>query len=633
MQDTKRPESFFRRLLWNNSGVLCLATLITLPIILGVAIGYLIVLAFVTSYQKITGKKSREEKESEAAKKIRIVLAQDLLDTAFTKPEELPGQKPKFLRPLQRCGSASDAILSSDESESESELETEDESIEPNDERNLTGDRIEKDDFQRKTEVCGAVDVAEHARSQITSQLNYVDDDAHSGVTTDVIGSDVIDYNSPRTASASSGRYSTASEMVESDGRDSCGNDTPALDTHNYADPEENTQDYNTHSHKILAQNSCGHEISGKSVPDAGKTRINESGFFEENTIVNSMELVNIHKNETTAPAKHSIILDVGHNAANTPSTCESSAATVKCPTAQSDYSRQTTISSHHIEIPPSLGKLKYSVCYMQEKNELQVSIIKAIDLFHEISDSPPSSFVKVSLLPQRFCWQKTKIIQATINPVFNETFVISGFSHERFSNYTLLISVVNAVTPRVGFYGDHVIGEVYVPLSYVARYSFSQEKVFCQWADLKPKIAELANGTKCGKINLALCYRPISGRLIVTVKKGKELECESKEKFDPYVKLALYCGGSRVGRATTRVKRKVTNPAFNEKFNFDLNADRIAYTTIVVKVMNSIDSTKSSCAGVTILGYESSGNGQEHWLCMMKCLSKHVDAWHTLYT
>lgn len=102
---------------------------------------------------------------------------------------------------------------------------------------------------------------------------------------------------------------------------------------------------------------------------------------------------------------------------------------------------------------------------------------------------------------------------------------------------------------------------------------------------------------------------------------------------IDSYVKLALYCGGSRVGRGNTRVKRKVTSPVFNEKFNFDLTADQIAYTTIVVKVMNNIDSTKSSCAGATVIGYESSENGQEHWLCMMKCLSKHVDAWHNLYS
>lgn len=102
---------------------------------------------------------------------------------------------------------------------------------------------------------------------------------------------------------------------------------------------------------------------------------------------------------------------------------------------------------------------------------------------------------------------------------------------------------------------------------------------------------------------------------------------------IDSYVKLALYCGGSRVDRGSTRVKRKISSPVFNEKFNFDLRADQIAYTTIVVKVMKSIDSNKSTCIGATVIGYESSENGQEHWMCMMKCLSKHVEAWHNLYT
>lgn len=94
-------------------------------------------------------------------------------------------------------------------------------------------------------------------------------------------------------------------------------------------------------------------------------------------------------------------------------------------------------------------------------------------------------------------------------------------------------------------------------------------------------------------------------------------------------MKLALYCGGARVGRGTTRLKRKVTCPVFNERFNFDLNADQISYTTIVLKM---IDNTTSSCCGVTVIGHESFGNGQEHWIHMMKCLSKHVDVWHDLY-
>jgi hypothetical protein len=442
-----------------------------------VAIGYLIVLAFVTSYRKITGKKSREEKESEAAKKIRIVLGHDLLDTAFTKPEELPGQKPKFVRPLPRYGSVNDAELSSDGNESESEMETEDESLEHVDEENLS--ESEKDDLDKKVEACVAVEVSGQPRPQEKCE----DDVTHDDVTNDVTDSGVIGYDSSRTTSASSGRYSTASEMSTGDGRDSRANDTPALDTQNYERPGCNTQ-----SHKILV-----HESLDKSIPDVAKTTINESGFFEDSTVAHSVEVVN--NLETEKIEKHPRILEDGNNTVKTPPTYEDKPR-VKSSPLQHDCRRKTSTSSYHIEIPPPLGKLKYSVCYMQERNELQVSIIKAVNLFHEMNGCPPSTFVKVSLLPQRFCWQKTKIIQATSTPVFNETFVISGFSRERFSNYTLLISVVNEVAPRQRLYADRVIGELYVPLSHVAKHSSNQEKVFCQWEELKPKITEVGSIT-----------------------------------------------------------------------------------------------------------------------------------------
>ena len=507
--DSERSESFVRRLLWKNSGVLCLVTLVTLPIILGVAIGYLIILAFVTSYRKITGKKSREEKESEAAKKIRIVLGHDLLDTAFTKPEELPGQKPRFVRPLPRYGSVNDSIISSDGSESESETETEDDSIDQLDERNLTENRSENKDLHNKMEACVDVEALEQSRSQSFPEQRSRDD-----VTNDVTDSDVIDNADSRTTSASSGHYSTASEMVESDGRDSTG--VAILDP-----PGENTRNYDVHEHdnqldKTPAKTTTGNKLLIKSASDVAEATVNESGFFEESVLaVHSLKEVSDLLTDKTAPMKHcgtlsnqaqtnqkalakqSRISDSSIQAVKTVSTVNSvykDSGSRKNTAISNDCSPVTQRSGHFLEISPSVGKLKYTVYYMREKNELQVTIIKAINLFHAKSERSPSSFVKVSLLPQRFCWQKTKIIEETQHPVFNETFVISGFSHERFSNYTLLISVVNAVTSMQGFYGDHVIGELYVPLSHVAKYSSNQEKVFSQWAELKPKIAEVCS-------------------------------------------------------------------------------------------------------------------------------------------
>lgn len=476
--DSEQPESFLRRLLWKNSGFLCLATLITLPIILGVAIGYVIVVAFVTSYRKITGKKSREEKANEAAKKIRIVLGQDLLDTAFTKPEELPGQKPKFVRPPPRYGSVKDNILSDDASESESE--TDDESIEQMDERLFMENSSEKEDLHKKMEARVDVEECEHLPPQAVPER-------HSS--NDVTGADVIDGS--RTTSASSGNYSTASEMT---GRDSRETNTSALDTRNVYTPDENYQEYDASLHNALGQNGCERETLSKTIPDVARPTIPEKGFSEE--IMPAVHSVSpVSSLDQTSPAINSIIHD-SSSQTEKPTPAVHSAIKDSGIKKIPPIEHESKTFSHNIEIPPVLGKLKYSVHYIRERNELQVTITKAINLFSSDNDTPPSSFVKVSLLPQRFCWQKTKIVKGTTHPVFNETFVISGFSHERFSNYTLLISAVNAASSWQGFYGDHVIGEVYVPLYHVAKYSSNQDKVFSRWADLKPKITEVSATT-----------------------------------------------------------------------------------------------------------------------------------------
>ena len=447
----------------------------------------------------MTGKKSREEKENEASKKIRIVLGQDLLDTAFTKPEELPGQRPKFLRPLPKYGSVNDEVLSSDGSESDSETETEDESIDVLDEKSLTEIHREKEDIHEKVEAFVEIEIPDEPRSQAVSVEESQDDVIAHDVTNDERESDVIDDEECRTTSASSGHYSTASEMVDSDGRESRGFITPTLDTRSSDTTGESTQEHDTLNKKT--PRSFGPEILEKSVPDVADSTVNESGYFEENmSLDHSKNQATDVLDDKTAQTKHpghDLVQpgnDSGHPFPRNEPAIHSvykNNAPVKI-TPSHDCNPTTKSSSCHEESLTSLGKLKYSVQYMRGKNELQVTITKAVNLFHENKDVPLNSFVKVSLLPQRFCWQKTKTIQETKDPVFNETFVISGFSHERFSHYTLLISVVNAAAPWQGFYGDHVIGELYVPLSHVAKYSSNQQKVFTQWAELKPKLTEV---------------------------------------------------------------------------------------------------------------------------------------------
>lgn len=101
----------------------------------------------------------------------------------------------------------------------------------------------------------------------------------------------------------------------------------------------------------------------------------------------------------------------------------------------------------------------------------------------------------------------------------------------------------------------------------------------------------------------------------------------------DPYVKLALYCDGVRLSKANTRVKRRSLNPVYNEKFNFNISADQISLTTVMLKIVNHSEiNTGGGSLGTAILGFDSFGSGQEQWKSMIESPSRHVEKWHKLY-
>lgn len=399
-------------------------TLITLPIILGVAIGYVIILAIVTTYKKITGQKSREEKEGEAAKKIRIVMGHDLLDSAYTKPVKLPGQQKKHATHMPRYDSVnrhSSVVLSMDGNESRDEA-VEDHEVEKKTEK-------EKKVVQGIESVQGCINESgrKAGNCSVATESSAESSRAKNEPTADSTRTGTYVKNSPaanessadssRTTSASSEYYSTAMETEEPTER--CHSDDTAQV------PQEATSDVASQKEPV------------KTVAQSKQTLPQGVPIIPRNKLVSTAQVKPV--------------------------------------------------------MPPALGKLKFSVQYLKDKNQLQVTILKAINLFDSTLDSQLSSFVKVCLLPQRFCWQRTKAVERTQHPVYNETFVISGFSHERLASYTLLICVVYAASQWQGHYGDNVIGEIHVPLMHLAKNTDDYEKGMFQWAELEPKMAEVS--------------------------------------------------------------------------------------------------------------------------------------------
>lgn len=279
-----------------------------------------------------------------------------------------------------------------------------------------------------------------------------------------------------------------------------------------------------------------------------------------------------------------------------------------------------------------NLGKLRFALHYNLTKNELQVNIIKAANLPIHDNREGVNPFVKVSLLPQQFCWQRTKTIVENPDPVFNETFIISGFSKDRMKDYTLQFRVVNERDNFQDRYGDDVIGEIHFPLSELKNVDTRPSFSIIKWMELQNSKLYETEYSHQGEICVSLCFRPISGRLIVTVTRVRGLPKTAAERTDPYVKLSLFCDGIRLDKANTRVKRKTLNPVYNEKFNFNVSADQISMTTVVLKITNHFDVTSGGGnLGTILLGFNSQGSGQEQWNSMIASPSRHIEKWHKL--
>ena len=160
-----------------------------------------------------------------------------------------------------------------------------------------------------------------------------------------------------------------------------------------------------------------------------------------------------------------------------------------------SEVSEEEKLSSQIIETvehemkktqAQKLGKLRFALHYNLTKNELQVNIIKAANLPIRDNREGVSPFVKISLLPQQFCWQRTKTIVENPDPVFNETFIISGFSKDRMKDYTLQFRAVNERDNFQERYGDDVIGEIHFPLSELKNVDTRPSFSIIKWMDLQ---------------------------------------------------------------------------------------------------------------------------------------------------
>lgn len=70
------------------------------------------------------------------------------------------------------------------------------------------------------------------------------------------------------------------------------------------------------------------------------------------------------------------------------------------------------------------LGRLKFSLDYDFQKQELAVNVIEAVDIPAMDMGGTSDPYVKLYILPDKKKKFETKVHRKTLNPIFNETFV-----------------------------------------------------------------------------------------------------------------------------------------------------------------------------------------------------------------
>lgn len=108
------------------------------------------------------------------------------------------------------------------------------------------------------------------------------------------------------------------------------------------------------------------------------------------------------------------------------------------------------------------LGKIQFTVAYDKSSQDLQVSVLRCIELCQPDANlSTVDSYVKMELLPEKRHRVKTRIVRSTRNPFFGEVFTLSRIPLNQFKAASLHFIVVGFDRHS----RDSVIGEVVCPI------------------------------------------------------------------------------------------------------------------------------------------------------------------------
>ncbi|KAK3098291.1 hypothetical protein FSP39_018019 [Pinctada imbricata] len=266
------------------------------------------------------------------------------------------------------------------------------------------------------------------------------------------------------------------------------------------------------------------------------------------------------------------------------------------------------------------LGRIQFAISYDFQNLTLSLKILQAQSLPAKDFTGTSDPYVKIMLLPDKKHKLVTKVKKKNLNPRWNECFLFEGWPHNKLLEKTIYLQVIDYDR----FSRDDPIGETYIPLN-----TIDLTLAPTMWRYLQP--CKDSRG-KLGEILLSLCYQPAVGRLTVVVMKCKDLKAKDiTGASDPYVKLWLMYGNTRVEKKKTSIKMRTLNPVYNESFIYDIPWDKIREAAIEVIVMDFDKVGRNEMIGKILLSSKSGPLETRHWNDMITKPRQAVAQWHLL--
>lgn len=123
------------------------------------------------------------------------------------------------------------------------------------------------------------------------------------------------------------------------------------------------------------------------------------------------------------------------------------------------------------------VGKLEFSYYYDEKNRQLHVNVIQALRL---PGDENLESYVIAMLKPDEMNWRReTKFVFNSTDPLFNETFLVSGFTHIKIRECSLQFLVMNNAENKA-------IGQLHVSLA-----DLQPNKITSKCLSLSPMVAD----------------------------------------------------------------------------------------------------------------------------------------------